>query len=290
MLEGKQTAAPKESHMTLEAPGVAGRRTAGSPPDSSGFRRRHRLLAAVLALHLPGLAALAVATGHEPHEILVEAAVVVLAIAVGAFLEIAARLRALALTAGLLWCSAAVGLLVGTVISTALHAAVFGLLAAAHVGASWRPPRAEQAEESAVAALDELDGPPAPADDAAQPAASSTDRLVEVQDVYTGVWSAKRLVRPTTRLVRLEPAAEPAAVTDVAPRAAEPAEPAEPEVTRVDDDRAEPAPAAGATDAPAPPRDHELTREVLEALHLGTVEPTPAARTQEHATSGSSRS
>lgn len=273
--------------MTLEAPGVVGRRTAGSSPDSPGFRRRHRLLAVVLALHLPGLAALAVATGHEPHEILVQAAVVVLAIAVGAFLEIAPRLRALALTGGLLWCSAAVGLLVGTVISGALHAAAFGLLAAAHVGASWRPPRAAQAEESAVAALDELEEPRAAADDVAPPTAPSTEGLVEVQEVYTGVWSAKRLVRPTTRLVRLEPATEPAAVTDVAPEAEEPAEP---EVTRIDDDPAESAPPAGAPDAPAPPRDHELTREVLEALHLGTVEPTPPARTQEHATSGSARS
>jgi hypothetical protein len=90
------------------------------------------------------------------------------------------------------------------------------------------------------------------------------------------VWSAKHLVRPTTRLVRIEPEVtiEPEVVTDVSVEAEEP--PVE----------VEPAPPRPSSDTPSGGRDHDLTREVLEALHLGTVESTPAAA-PEHATSGS---
>ena len=257
--------------MTVEAPRFRGRWSVGNGPDSPGFRRRQRLLAALLALHLPGIAALAVVTGREPQEVLVQGAVVVVAIAIGAFLDISPRLRALALTGGLLWCSAVVGMLTGTVVTGALHAAAFGLLAAAHLGASWRSPRAAKVDQAAAAASDETEGaatPPTPADEG----------LVEVQEVYTGVWSAKHLVRPTTRLVRVEPVAEPEVVADLSVDAGAPS---------VEDEPA--APAAVANDAPATGRDHDLTHEVLEALHLGTVEPTPpAAAEPEHATSGSS--
>jgi hypothetical protein len=253
--------------MTVEAPRFRGRWSVGSVPDSPGFRRRQRLLAVLLALHLPGLAALAVLTGREPHEVLVQGAVVVLAIAVGAFLDTSPRLRALALTGGLLWCSAVVGMLMGTVVSGALHAAAFGLLAAAHLGASWRSPHPAQVEESADAPLAE----PTPAD--VRPA-EADEGLVEVQEIYTGVWSAKHLVRPTTRLVRIEPEStvEPEVVTDVSIEAEAP--PAEVEPA---------APAPATSDTPAIGRDHDLTREVLEALHLGTVESTPAPA-PEHAT------
>jgi hypothetical protein len=255
--------------MTVEASRFRGRWSVGSVPDAPGFRRRQRLLAALLALHLPGMAALAVVTGREPHEVLVQGAVVVVAIAVGAFLDISPRLRALALTGGLLWCSGVVGMLTGTVVTGALHAAAFGLLAAAHLGASWRSPRPAEVDEAAGAQLDE------PAADT--PAAAADEQLVEVQEVYTGVWSAKHLVRPTTRLVRIEPTAtaEPEVVADLSVDA---------EVAPVE---VEPAAVAVANDAPPAARDHELTREVLEALHLGTVEPAPAASAPEHATSGS---
>jgi hypothetical protein len=253
--------------MTVEAPRFRGRWSVGSVPDSPGFRRRQRLLAVLLALHLPGLAALAVLTGREPHEVLVQGAVVVLAIAVGAFLDTSPRLRALALTGGLLWCSAVVGMLMGTVVSGALHAAAFGLLAAAHLGASWRSPHPAEVGEVADAPLAE----PASAE---APPARADEGLVEVQEIYTGVWSAKHLVRPTTRLVRIEPevTVEPEVVTDVSVEAEAPP--------------VGPAPARAASDTPAGGRDHDLTREVLEALHLGTVESTPAAA-PEHATSGS---
>ena len=256
--------------MTLEAPRFRGRWSVGNVPDSPGFRRRQRLLAVLLALHLPGLAALAVLTGREPHEVLVQGAVVVLAIAIGAFLDISPRLRALALTGGLLFCSAVVGMLMGTVVSGALHAAAFGLAAAAHLGASWRSPG--PAEVGEVAGAPHGEPVPVEAPD------SADEGLVEVQEVYTGVWSAKHLVRPTTRLVRVEPepAVEPEMVTDVSVDA---------DTSPVGDEPAAPTSAAG--DAPAAGRDHELTREVLEALHLGAVDSTAPAPAPEHATSGS---
>ena len=254
--------------MTVEAPRFRGRWSVGSVPDSPGFRRRQRLLAVLLALHLPGLAGVAVLTGGAPSELLVPGAVVVLAIAIGGFLDISPRLRALALTGGLLWCSAVVGMLLGTVVSGVLHAAAFGLLAAAHLGSSWRSPRPAEVEEVAQAPLDEpgaADAAPAPADEG----------LVEVQEVYSGVWSAKQLVRPTTRLVRLAPAVDPEPANHVDADAEPPAVDAEPAV-------------AGpvADEAPAAGGDHELTLEVLEALHLGAVEPTPDAPAPAHATSG----
>ena len=253
--------------MTVEAPRFRGRWSVGNVPDSPGFRRRQRLLAAVLALHLPGLAALAVFVGREPIELLVPGAVVVLAIAVGAFLDISPRLRALALTGGLLWCSVVVVMLLGTVVTGVLHAAAFGLLAAAHLGSSWRSPRAAQVEGTSQAPLD------APA--AAEAAGAPLDEgLVEVQEVYSGVWSAKHLVRPTTRLVQREPAGEPEPVADVSAGA---------EVPPADAEPAAPVPAVVTEPTDG---DHELTLEVLEALHLGAVEPTPDAPAPEHATSG----
>ena len=254
--------------MTVGAPRFCGRWSVGNVPDAPGFRRRHRLLAAVLALHLPGLAALAVFVGREPIELLVPGAVVVLAIAVGAFLDISARLRALALTGGLLWCSGVVGMLLGTVVSGVLHAAAFGLLAAAHLGSSWRWPRAAQVEGTSQAPLDE----PAAADAAS---ASLDEGLVEVQEVYCGVWSAKHLVRPTTRLVRRDLAVEAELMADVSAGA---------EAPPADAEAAVPVPAVAA--ASTADGDHELTLEVLEALHRGAVEPMPAAPAPEHATSG----
>lgn len=284
--------------MAVSASRVPSRWSTGHLPDTPGFRRRHRTLAVLLALHLPAIGALAVLTGGAPQDVLVEGAVVVLALAVGAFLDISPRLRSLALTAGLLWSSAVVGLVSATVIWGVLHAATIGLLAAAHVGASWRAPRTGAATapagDPAVGAVG--------ADEAAATAqAGRDDGLVEVQEVYTGVWSAQRLVRPRTRLIRLseEPTAQtPASEPPTADARPEPhGGPVDaPKPDAGDDGSATPAAQRAATvepsaatalgaSAPEAGRDPDLTREVLEALHLGAVEPTPGRDARERVSS-----
>lgn len=278
--------------MAMSAPRARGRWSQTHSPDTPGFRRRHRLLALLLALHLPGLGALAVATGGEAHDVLVEGAVVLLALALGAFLDLSPRLRSLAITAGLLWSSAVVGLLTGTLVGGVLHAATVGLLAAAHVGASWRHP--SQLGASSAAASD------APADDVPDRPDEHDDRsqegLVEIQELYTGVWSAQRLVRPRTRLVRAPERAPdeavPAPAEEPAPAAAGRGEPAARADVAEDVDRAETtdreATPTAPEGAPAASRDPDLTREVLEALHLGAVEETPVRDVREHVSTGPS--
>lgn len=278
--------------MAVSASRVRSRWSAGHLPDTPGFRRRHRVLASMLALHLPALGALAVLTGGAVHDVLVEAAIVVLALAVGAFLDTSPRLRSLALTAGLLWCSVVVGLLTATVVWAVLHAATVGLLAAAHVGASWRSPRSSLAAEPERGAERDGAGPAPPVADGHDGGRGdeNADGLVEVQEVYTGVWSAQHLVRPRTRLIHL-PERPPEQSPTITPTAHE-----EHATTIVPD----PAPEAGADPVdqhgasasdiaaaePAASRDPDLTREVLEALHLGSVEEVPTSDALERVTTG----
>lgn len=276
--------------MAVSVPRVRDRRdrSVGHLPDTPGFRRRHLLLAGLLAAHLPGLAVLAVVTGGAAHDVLVEAAVVLVAVTAGAFLEVSARLRTLALTAGLLWCSVVVGLLTAGVVAGAPHAALVGLLAAPNLGACWRTsPRATAHDGIGPQGAGASDRDHEP----------DGQRLVEVQEVYTGVWSAHRLVRPRTRLLRLPDQApdgpsrsvEEVAAADGAPSAAPPAASADeqPAATGADEVGDEAAPETGtAAAAEASRRDPDLTREVLEALHLSTVEETSALDGREHATTG----
>lgn len=275
--------------MAMSAPRARGRWSQTHSPDTPGFRRRHRLLALLLALHLPGLGALAVMTGGEAHDVLVEGAVVLLALALGALLDLSPRLRSLAITAGLLWSSAVVGLLTGTLVGGVLHAATVGLLAAAHVGASWRHPSQLGAPSAASDAPDDVPDRDDEHDDPSQ------EGLVEVQELYTGVWSAQRLVRPRTRLVRAPERAPdeavPAPAEEPALAAAGHREPAERTDVAEDAERAEAGPEAAPITpeaAPAASRDPDLTREVLEALHLGAVEETPVREVREHVSTGPS--
>jgi hypothetical protein len=274
-------------------------RAVGRLPEDPGFRRRHRVLAWLLAVHLPALAGLAVLTGRLPSEALVEGAVVVVALAVGAFPDLSPRLRALALTVGLLWCSVVVGLFTATLVWGLLHGGIVGLMAAAHLGSAWRarpssPPEEESEEHPDQVRIRLHDSDVEQSLEVGVAERTVDEHLVEVREIYTGVWSAKHLVRPRTRLVRLptpsvtadadgDGYAAPADAMTVeangsaTPHAATPSTGEEAHATQAD-----------LVPIVSEPRDPNLTREVLEALHLGATE-EPAHTPREHVSSGQPR-
>ncbi|GAA0924230.1 sensor histidine kinase [Pseudonocardia zijingensis] len=80
------------------------------------WQRRHRLLLAVLALHVPGLAAFGVGLGRPPDAVLLAVVVPAACLLVGALLRRHRRVASVAVTGGLVYSSAAlVGLTGGTI-------------------------------------------------------------------------------------------------------------------------------------------------------------------------------
>ncbi len=279
---------------------MADRRVRKSQPaqqvlENPGFRRRHRMLAWVLALHLPALAGLAVLTGGAPQDLLVEAAIVVLALTAGTLLDLSPRLRAAALTVGLLGCAVTTGLLTTTLVWGLLHGGIVGLLAAAHLGASWRAPRAYAdpedtgTDESADASKAypgtgeaHLGHPEVAMPQGQHELGVAADEVeagyVEVREVYTGVWSAKHLVPHRTRLVRLPDPSPAEGTADPGSRETGGVAPGSDAGTEVDDgDVASTPTAPTAPPVVAETRDPNLTREVLEALHLSATDETVEA-------------
>lgn len=258
--------------MTKVQTAPIGRRDPVAP--RPGFRHRHRWLSLLLALHLPALVSLALVAGHAVPGVLAAAAVVLLALTVAVVVETSSRVRVLGLVSGLVACSVAVGLLTSSLAWGLLHAAVSALLVAVHLGAAWRGTgtswtgggaagdHAEVAPggDAGTAAVAPGGGAGTAAVTPADPAGDAD--VVEVRDVYTGVWSARRLVPPRTRLLRL-PEAEAAG-----PQGPGPDDTADADVGDHPRPDAEPEAPAGRRHEE---RDPDLTREVLHALHVSAT-------------------
>lgn len=251
-----------------------------APADAhSRFRRRHPVLLTVLALHVPAVAVLAHGEGRSTVDLVAGGAVVLLGEVVLARLGVAARLRATALAVGLGWAALMVILLLGPGAASLVHTLVVGLAAVGHLVASWDvvpdaaagagPGRGTGDGTRGGARPEEAGVVPGP-----DPAGSeeSRDGRVEVRDIYTGVWTARRLVPPRTQLVRLPDT--PADHRDASRdgdrgRGSDAGDPGRgPDA----EDRGSEGPAE--EDARPPEveaRDPELTREVLAALHAGAL-------------------
>jgi len=108
----------------------------GIPMTAESFRLRHRVLRLVLATHLPALMALGVLGGHGALRVLIELApAAVMLIAASTFGK--PRVRALLVTAGLLWCSFLVLTLSGG--SAEAHAHPLAVLIFVSLYQDWLP-------------------------------------------------------------------------------------------------------------------------------------------------------
>ena len=116
---------------------MASRLPEGGTLSPEVFEHRHRLLQVVLALHVPGLLVFALARGVDPlHAATASVAVPVACLALSAAAR-GRRIRAVLVTAGLLWCSTALVWFAGGSIEARFH--VFVVLAAISLYQDWVP-------------------------------------------------------------------------------------------------------------------------------------------------------
>jgi signal transduction histidine kinase len=116
---------------------MASRLPEGGTLSPQVFEHRHRLLQVVLALHVPGLAVFALARGVDPLRALAGSVAVPGACLVLSTWARGRRVRALLVTAGLLWCSTALVSFAGGSIEARFH--VFVVLAAISLYQDWVP-------------------------------------------------------------------------------------------------------------------------------------------------------
>jgi hypothetical protein len=116
---------------------MASRLPEGGTLSPEVFEHRHRLLQVVLALHVPGLLVFALARGVEPlHALAGSVAVPGACLALSQWAR-SRRVRAVLVTAGLLWCSTALVSFAGGSIEARFH--LFVVLAAISLYQDWLP-------------------------------------------------------------------------------------------------------------------------------------------------------
>jgi signal transduction histidine kinase len=116
---------------------MASRLPEGGTLSPEVFEHRHHLLQGVLALHVPGLAVFALARGVDPLHALAASVAVPGACLLLSTWARGRRVRAVLVTAGLLWCSAALVSFAGGSTEARFH--VFVVLAAVSLYQDWVP-------------------------------------------------------------------------------------------------------------------------------------------------------